>query len=170
MISAHESWLEEVVMSVWARWKDGKNETIPSERTSACLAFSSFSLLHGNYLRGPRPGLMLVPVVCAALSAPVTMQELIACVDHIRFDLEPGCGAAAGGATSALPGMGQVPGQLFVNSTCRRACSQRGVCASFRHISGEKDRGQISTGFEDYVKKGDQGEFPPLKYELDQDA
>ncbi|XP_043945297.1 cleavage and polyadenylation specificity factor subunit 4 [Protopterus annectens] len=84
------------------------------------------------------------------------MQELIACVDHIKFDLEIAVEQQLGAQPLPFPGMdksGAAVCEFFVKSTCLKG----GMCP-FRHISGEKTV-VCKHWLRGLCKKGDQCEF-----------
>uniref|UniRef100_A0A8C5WJU5 Cleavage and polyadenylation specificity factor subunit 4 n=1 Tax=Leptobrachium leishanense TaxID=445787 RepID=A0A8C5WJU5_9ANUR len=84
------------------------------------------------------------------------MQELIACVDHIRFDLELAVEQQLGAQPLPFPGMdksGAAVCEFFLKSTCVKG----GMCP-FRHISGEKTV-VCKHWLRGLCKKGDQCEF-----------
>nr|XP_033818897.1 cleavage and polyadenylation specificity factor subunit 4 isoform X1 [Geotrypetes seraphini] len=84
------------------------------------------------------------------------MQELIACVDHIRFDLEMAVEQQLGALPLPFPGMdksGAAVCEFFLKSACVKA----GMCP-FRHISGEKTV-VCKHWLRGLCKKGDQCEF-----------
>ncbi|XP_071976936.1 cleavage and polyadenylation specificity factor subunit 4 isoform X1 [Engystomops pustulosus] len=84
------------------------------------------------------------------------MQELIACVDHIRFDLELAVEQQLGAQPLPFPGMDK-SGAAVCEFFLKSACSKGGMCP-FRHISGEKTV-VCKHWLRGLCKKGDQCEF-----------
>uniref|UniRef100_A0A6I8QJ74 Cleavage and polyadenylation specificity factor subunit 4 n=1 Tax=Xenopus tropicalis TaxID=8364 RepID=A0A6I8QJ74_XENTR len=84
------------------------------------------------------------------------MQELIACVDHIRFDLELAVEQQLGAQPLPFPGMDK-SGAAVCEFFLKSACGKGGMCP-FRHISGEKTV-VCKHWLRGLCKKGDQCEF-----------
>ncbi|XP_018427359.1 PREDICTED: cleavage and polyadenylation specificity factor subunit 4 isoform X3 [Nanorana parkeri] len=84
------------------------------------------------------------------------MQELIACVDHIRFDLELAVEQQLGAQPLPFPGMDK-SGAAVCEFFLKSACGKGGTCP-FRHISGEKTV-VCKHWLRGLCKKGDQCEF-----------
>uniref|UniRef100_A0A8C2GH01 Cleavage and polyadenylation specificity factor subunit 4 n=1 Tax=Cyprinus carpio TaxID=7962 RepID=A0A8C2GH01_CYPCA len=84
------------------------------------------------------------------------MQELISCVDHIKFDLEIAVEQQLGAQPLPFPGMdSKLTGALI--HICLK-CSVSGGMCPFRHISGEKSV-VCKHWLRGLCKKGDQCEF-----------
>uniref|UniRef100_A0A3B5MD31 Cleavage and polyadenylation specificity factor subunit 4 n=1 Tax=Xiphophorus couchianus TaxID=32473 RepID=A0A3B5MD31_9TELE len=84
------------------------------------------------------------------------MQELLANVDHIKFDLEFAVEQQLGAQPLPFPGMdksGSAVCEFFMRGTCMKG----GMCP-FRHISGEKTV-VCKHWLRGLCKKGDQCEF-----------
>uniref|UniRef100_A0A8C1ZP33 Cleavage and polyadenylation specificity factor subunit 4 n=1 Tax=Cyprinus carpio TaxID=7962 RepID=A0A8C1ZP33_CYPCA len=84
------------------------------------------------------------------------MQELIASVDHIKFDLEIAVEQQLGAQPLPFPGMDK-SGAAVCEFFMRAACIKGGMCP-FRHISGEKTV-VCKHWLRGLCKKGDQCEF-----------
>uniref|UniRef100_A0A8C9TQ35 Cleavage and polyadenylation specificity factor subunit 4 n=1 Tax=Scleropages formosus TaxID=113540 RepID=A0A8C9TQ35_SCLFO len=84
------------------------------------------------------------------------MQELIATVDHIKFDLEIAVEQQLGAQPLPFPGMDK-SGAAVCEFFMKAACSKGGMCP-FRHISGEKTV-VCKHWLRGLCKKGDQCEF-----------
>ncbi|XP_016137799.1 cleavage and polyadenylation specificity factor subunit 4-like [Sinocyclocheilus grahami] len=84
------------------------------------------------------------------------MQELIATVDHIKFDLEIAVEQQLGAQPLPFPGMDK-SGAAVCEFFMRAACMKGGMCP-FRHISGEKSV-VCKHWLRGLCKKGDQCEF-----------
>ncbi|OCT63968.1 cleavage and polyadenylation specificity factor subunit 4 [Xenopus laevis] len=84
------------------------------------------------------------------------MQELIACVDHLRFDLELAVEQQLGAQPLPFPGMDK-SGAAVCEFFLKSACGKGGMCP-FRHISGEKTV-VCKHWLRGLCKKGDQCEF-----------
>ncbi|XP_072531017.1 cleavage and polyadenylation specificity factor subunit 4 [Salminus brasiliensis] len=84
------------------------------------------------------------------------MQELIANVDHIKFDLEIAVEQQLGAQPLPFPGMDK-SGAAVCEFFMRAACLKGGMCP-FRHISGEKTV-VCKHWLRGLCKKGDQCEF-----------
>uniref|UniRef100_A0AAR2ISG1 Cleavage and polyadenylation specificity factor subunit 4 n=1 Tax=Pygocentrus nattereri TaxID=42514 RepID=A0AAR2ISG1_PYGNA len=84
------------------------------------------------------------------------MQELIASVDHIKFDLEIAVEQQLGAQPLPFPGMDK-SGAAVCEFFMRAACMKGGMCP-FRHISGEKTV-VCKHWLRGLCKKGDQCEF-----------
>ncbi|CAM5142868.1 unnamed protein product [Eretmochelys imbricata] len=84
------------------------------------------------------------------------MQELIASVDHIKFDLEIAVEQQLGAQPLPFPGMDK-SGAAVCEFFLRAACGKGGMCP-FRHISGEKTV-VCKHWLRGLCKKGDQCEF-----------
>uniref|UniRef100_A0A8B9TDS2 Cleavage and polyadenylation specificity factor subunit 4 n=1 Tax=Anas platyrhynchos TaxID=8839 RepID=A0A8B9TDS2_ANAPL len=89
------------------------------------------------------------------------MQELIASVDHIKFDLELAVEQQLGAQPAAFSRHGQCVGDRGGAAVCefflKAACGKGGMCP-FRHISGEKTV-VCKHWLRGLCKKGDQCEF-----------
>ncbi|KTF89057.1 hypothetical protein cypCar_00012714 [Cyprinus carpio] len=86
------------------------------------------------------------------------MQELISCVDHIKFDLEIAVEQQLGAQPLPFPGMdksGAAVCEFFMRAACMKGMC--GMCP-FRHISGEKSV-VCKHWLRGLCKKGDQCEF-----------
>ncbi|XP_064529317.1 cleavage and polyadenylation specificity factor subunit 4 isoform X2 [Pseudopipra pipra] len=84
------------------------------------------------------------------------MQELIASVDHITFDLELAVEQQLGAQPLPFPGMDK-SGAAVCEFFLKAACGKGGMCP-FRHISGEKTV-VCKHWLRGLCKKGDQCEF-----------
>uniref|UniRef100_A0A8C0BPS5 Cleavage and polyadenylation specificity factor subunit 4 n=2 Tax=Telluraves TaxID=3073808 RepID=A0A8C0BPS5_9AVES len=84
------------------------------------------------------------------------MQELIASVDHIKFDLELAVEQQLGAQPLPFPGMDK-SGAAVCEFFLKAACGKGGMCP-FRHISGEKTV-VCKHWLRGLCKKGDQCEF-----------
>uniref|UniRef100_A0A7N4NNQ2 Cleavage and polyadenylation specificity factor subunit 4 n=1 Tax=Sarcophilus harrisii TaxID=9305 RepID=A0A7N4NNQ2_SARHA len=84
------------------------------------------------------------------------MQELIASVDHIKFDLEIAVEQQLGAQPLPFPGMDK-SGAAVCEFFLKAACGKGGMCP-FRHISGEKTV-VCKHWLRGLCKKGDQCEF-----------
>ncbi|XP_040447624.1 cleavage and polyadenylation specificity factor subunit 4 isoform X3 [Falco naumanni] len=84
------------------------------------------------------------------------MQELIASVDHIKFDLEVAVEQQLGAQPLPFPGMDK-SGAAVCEFFLKAACGKGGMCP-FRHISGEKTV-VCKHWLRGLCKKGDQCEF-----------
>uniref|UniRef100_A0AAQ6A101 Cleavage and polyadenylation specificity factor subunit 4 n=1 Tax=Amphiprion ocellaris TaxID=80972 RepID=A0AAQ6A101_AMPOC len=84
------------------------------------------------------------------------MQELLANVDHIKFDLEIAMEQQLGAQPLPFPGMDK-SGSAVCEFFMRAACLKGGMCP-FRHISGEKTV-VCKHWLRGLCKKGDQCEF-----------
>uniref|UniRef100_A0AAY5L209 Cleavage and polyadenylation specificity factor subunit 4 n=1 Tax=Esox lucius TaxID=8010 RepID=A0AAY5L209_ESOLU len=84
------------------------------------------------------------------------MQDLIATVDHIKFDLEIAVEQQLGAQPLPFPGMDK-SGAAVCEFFMRAACIKGGMCP-FRHISGEKTV-VCKHWLRGLCKKGDQCEF-----------
>uniref|UniRef100_A0A8C3JJQ0 Cleavage and polyadenylation specificity factor subunit 4 n=1 Tax=Calidris pygmaea TaxID=425635 RepID=A0A8C3JJQ0_9CHAR len=84
------------------------------------------------------------------------MQELIASVDHIKFDLEMAVEQQLGAQPLPFPGMDK-SGAAVCEFFLKAACGKGGMCP-FRHISGEKTV-VCKHWLRGLCKKGDQCEF-----------
>ncbi|XP_045072715.1 cleavage and polyadenylation specificity factor subunit 4 [Coregonus clupeaformis] len=84
------------------------------------------------------------------------MQDLIATVDHIKFDLEIAVEQQLGAQPLPFPGM-DIRGCGVCEFFMRAACLKGGMCP-FRHISGEKTV-VCKHWLRGLCKKGDQCEF-----------
>ncbi|MCI4392180.1 hypothetical protein PGIGA_G00143140 [Pangasianodon gigas] len=84
------------------------------------------------------------------------MQEIIANVDHIKFDLEIAVEQQLGAQPLPFPGMDK-SGAAVCEFFMRSACLKGGMCP-FRHISGEKTV-VCKHWLRGLCKKGDQCEF-----------
>ncbi|XP_034292453.1 cleavage and polyadenylation specificity factor subunit 4 [Pantherophis guttatus] len=84
------------------------------------------------------------------------MQELIANVDHIKFDLEIAVEQQLGAQPLPFPGMDK-SGAAVCDFFLKAACGKGGMCP-FRHISGEKTV-VCKHWLRGLCKKGDQCEF-----------
>ncbi|XP_026878026.1 cleavage and polyadenylation specificity factor subunit 4 [Electrophorus electricus] len=84
------------------------------------------------------------------------MQEIIASVDHIKFDLEIAVEQQLGAQPLPFPGMDK-SGAAVCEFFMRAACMKGGMCP-FRHISGEKTV-VCKHWLRGLCKKGDQCEF-----------
>ncbi|MBN3306890.1 cleavage and polyadenylation specificity factor subunit 4 isoform X2 [Amia ocellicauda] len=84
------------------------------------------------------------------------MQELIATVDHIKFDLEIAVEQQLGAQPLPFPGMDK-SGAAVCEFFLKAACLKGGMCP-FRHISGEKTV-VCKHWLRGLCKKGDQCEF-----------
>uniref|UniRef100_A0A2K5MZB4 Cleavage and polyadenylation specificity factor subunit 4 n=2 Tax=Cercopithecinae TaxID=9528 RepID=A0A2K5MZB4_CERAT len=84
------------------------------------------------------------------------MQEIIASVDHIKFDLEIAVEQQLGAQPLPFPGMDK-SGAAVCEFFLKAACGKGGMCP-FRHISGEKTV-VCKHWLRGLCKKGDQCEF-----------
>uniref|UniRef100_A0A667XJU7 Cleavage and polyadenylation specificity factor subunit 4 n=1 Tax=Myripristis murdjan TaxID=586833 RepID=A0A667XJU7_9TELE len=84
------------------------------------------------------------------------MQEILAPVDHIKFDLEIAVEQQLGAQPLPFPGMDK-SGAAVCEFFMRAACMKGGMCP-FRHISGEKTV-VCKHWLRGLCKKGDQCEF-----------
>uniref|UniRef100_A0A3P8WYH8 Cleavage and polyadenylation specificity factor subunit 4 n=1 Tax=Cynoglossus semilaevis TaxID=244447 RepID=A0A3P8WYH8_CYNSE len=84
------------------------------------------------------------------------MQDLLANVDHIKFDLEIAVEQQHGAQPLPFPGMDK-SGSAVCEFFMRAACVKGGMCP-FRHISGEKTV-VCKHWLRGLCKKGDQCEF-----------
>uniref|UniRef100_A0A671WIQ8 Cleavage and polyadenylation specificity factor subunit 4 n=1 Tax=Sparus aurata TaxID=8175 RepID=A0A671WIQ8_SPAAU len=84
------------------------------------------------------------------------MQDLLANVDHIKFDLEIAVQQQLGAQPLPFPGMDK-SGSAVCEFFMRAACVKGGMCP-FRHISGEKTV-VCKHWLRGLCKKGDQCEF-----------
>ncbi|TMS15707.1 Cleavage and polyadenylation specificity factor subunit 4 [Larimichthys crocea] len=84
------------------------------------------------------------------------MQDLLANVDHIKFDLEIAVQQQLGAQPLPFPGMDK-SGSAVCEFFMRAACIKGGMCP-FRHISGEKTV-VCKHWLRGLCKKGDQCEF-----------
>uniref|UniRef100_A0A8K9X898 Cleavage and polyadenylation specificity factor subunit 4 n=1 Tax=Oncorhynchus mykiss TaxID=8022 RepID=A0A8K9X898_ONCMY len=84
------------------------------------------------------------------------MQDLLATVDHIKFDLEIAVEQQLGAQPLPFPGMDK-SGAAVCEFFMRAACLKGGMCP-FRHISGEKTV-VCKHWLRGLCKKGDQCEF-----------
>ncbi|KAK7939417.1 hypothetical protein WMY93_002743 [Mugilogobius chulae] len=84
------------------------------------------------------------------------MQDLLANVDHIKFDLEIAVRQQLGAQPLPFPGMDK-SGSAVCEFFMRAACQKGGMCP-FRHISGEKTV-VCKHWLRGLCKKGDQCEF-----------
>uniref|UniRef100_A0A665TBT9 Cleavage and polyadenylation specificity factor subunit 4 n=1 Tax=Echeneis naucrates TaxID=173247 RepID=A0A665TBT9_ECHNA len=84
------------------------------------------------------------------------MQEILANVDHIKFDLEIAVEQQLGAQPLPFPGMDK-SGSAVCEFFMRAACLKGGMCP-FRHISGEKTV-VCKHWLRGLCKKGDQCEF-----------
>uniref|UniRef100_A0A7N8YB43 Cleavage and polyadenylation specificity factor subunit 4 n=1 Tax=Mastacembelus armatus TaxID=205130 RepID=A0A7N8YB43_9TELE len=84
------------------------------------------------------------------------MQEILANVDHIKFDLELAVEQQLGAQPLPFPGMDK-SGSAVCEFFMRAACLKGGMCP-FRHISGEKTV-VCKHWLRGLCKKGDQCEF-----------
>uniref|UniRef100_A0A672HSW7 Cleavage and polyadenylation specificity factor subunit 4 n=1 Tax=Salarias fasciatus TaxID=181472 RepID=A0A672HSW7_SALFA len=84
------------------------------------------------------------------------MQEILANVDHIKFDLELAVEQQLGAQPLPFPGMDK-SGSAVCEFFMRAACMKGGICP-FRHISGEKTV-VCKHWLRGLCKKGDQCEF-----------
>uniref|UniRef100_A0A3B3D4Z6 Cleavage and polyadenylation specificity factor subunit 4 n=1 Tax=Oryzias melastigma TaxID=30732 RepID=A0A3B3D4Z6_ORYME len=84
------------------------------------------------------------------------MQDLLANVDHIKFDLEIAVEQQLGAQPLPFPGMDK-SGSAVCEFFTRGACMKGGMCP-FRHISGEKTV-VCKHWLRGLCKKGDQCEF-----------
>uniref|UniRef100_A0A3B1J1R8 Cleavage and polyadenylation specificity factor subunit 4 n=1 Tax=Astyanax mexicanus TaxID=7994 RepID=A0A3B1J1R8_ASTMX len=84
------------------------------------------------------------------------MQELIANVDHLKFDLEIAVEQQLGAQPLPFPGMDK-SGAAVCEFFMKAACLKGGMCP-FRHISGEKTV-VCKHWLRGLCKKGDQCEF-----------
>lgn len=87
---------------------------------------------------------------------PGKMQDVISCVDHIRFDLEIAVEQQLGAQPLPFPGMDK-SGAAVCEFFLKAACTKGGMCP-FRHISGEKTV-VCKHWLRGLCKKGDQCEF-----------
>lgn len=92
----------------------------------------------------------------AGVAAAATMQEIIASVDHIKFDLEIAVEQQLGAQPLPFPGMDK-SGAAVCEFFLKAACGKGGMCP-FRHISGEKTV-VCKHWLRGLCKKGDQCEF-----------
>lgn len=88
--------------------------------------------------------------------AAAAMQEIIASVDHIKFDLEIAVEQQLGAQPLPFPGMDK-SGAAVCEFFLKAACGKGGMCP-FRHISGEKTV-VCKHWLRGLCKKGDQCEF-----------
>ncbi|KAG7505006.1 cleavage and polyadenylation specificity factor subunit 4 isoform X1 [Solea senegalensis] len=84
------------------------------------------------------------------------MQDLLATVDHLKFDLELAVKQQLGAQPLPFPGMDK-SGSAVCEFFMRAACMKGGMCP-FRHISGEKTV-VCKHWLRGLCKKGDQCEF-----------
>uniref|UniRef100_A0AAY4BVA3 Cleavage and polyadenylation specificity factor subunit 4 n=1 Tax=Denticeps clupeoides TaxID=299321 RepID=A0AAY4BVA3_9TELE len=84
------------------------------------------------------------------------MQDLIASVDHVKFDLEIAVEQQLGAQPLPFPGMDK-SGAAVCEFFMKAACLKGGMCP-FRHISGEKTV-VCKHWLRGLCKKGDQCEF-----------
>ncbi|KAM6956916.1 cleavage and polyadenylation specificity factor subunit 4 isoform 2-T2 [Aplochiton taeniatus] len=84
------------------------------------------------------------------------MQDLLATVDHIKFDLEVAVEQQLGAQPLPFPGMDK-SGAAVCEFFMKAACQKGGMCP-FRHISGEKTV-VCKHWLRGLCKKGDQCEF-----------
>uniref|UniRef100_A0A8C9XFJ2 Cleavage and polyadenylation specificity factor subunit 4 n=1 Tax=Sander lucioperca TaxID=283035 RepID=A0A8C9XFJ2_SANLU len=84
------------------------------------------------------------------------MQDMLATVDHLKFDLELAVQQQLGAQPLPFPGMDK-SGSAVCEFFMRAACQKGGMCP-FRHISGEKTV-VCKHWLRGLCKKGDQCEF-----------